>query len=113
MIAERDEFIPPANSAPLADLLGSEDIEILRVPGGHAGALMGSAARRVTMPRVVDWLQRHPSSVAKVHAPKPERKKACPQSDETLFESLELRSARVPPTAGCWPGCGTATSGSS
>ena len=59
VVAERDEFIPPANSAPLEDLLGSEDIEILRVPGGHAGALMGSVARRVTMPQVVDWLQRH------------------------------------------------------
>ena len=62
--AERDEFIPPANSAPLADLLGSEDIETLRVPGGHAGALMGSVARRVTMPHVVDWLQRHSVAVS-------------------------------------------------
>lgn len=59
IIAERDEFVPPACSEPLVDLLGSEDIEILRVPGGHAGALMGSAARRLTMPGVVDWLTRH------------------------------------------------------
>lgn len=69
--AERDEFIPPANSAPLAGLLGSEDIETLRVPGGHAGALMGSAARRVTMPQVIDWLQRHSVAVSPV---KPERR---------------------------------------
>ncbi len=64
--AEHDEFIPPANSAPLAGLLGSDDVEILRVPGGHAGALMGSVARRVTMPQVVDWLQRHAVPVSPV-----------------------------------------------
>ncbi|KQT93514.1 hypothetical protein ASG49_00385 [Marmoricola sp. Leaf446] len=57
VIAERDEFVPPANSEPLAHLLGSDDLEILRVPGGHAGALMGSAARRTTMPGVVSWLE--------------------------------------------------------
>ena len=59
VVAERDEFIPPANSEPLRGLLGSDDVEVLRVPGGHAGALMGSAAKRVTMPGVVDWLARH------------------------------------------------------
>ena len=59
VVAERDEFVPPANSEPLASLLGSDDIEVLRVPGGHAGALMGSAARRVTMPTVTEWLKRH------------------------------------------------------
>jgi polyhydroxyalkanoate synthase len=59
VVAERDEFVPPANSEPLRSLLGSDDVEVLRVPGGHAGALMGSAARKVTMPGVVDWLKRH------------------------------------------------------
>ena len=39
VVAERDEFVPPANSEPLPDLLGSDDVEVLRVPGGHAGAL--------------------------------------------------------------------------
>ena len=53
VIAEQDEFVPPANSEPLPELLGSDDVEVLRVPGGHAGALMGSAARRITMPGVV------------------------------------------------------------
>ncbi len=62
VIAENDEFVPPANSEPLETLLGSEDLEIVRVPGGHAGALMGSAARRVTVPAVVSWLKKHASS---------------------------------------------------
>lgn len=67
VIAERDEFVPPANSEPLAELLGSKDVEILRVPGGHAGALMGSVARRQTMPGVLEWLERHSTP----HATKP------------------------------------------
>ncbi len=59
VVAERDEFVPVESSEAIEKLVGSEDIEILRVRGGHAGALMGTAARRVTMPGVVDWLKRH------------------------------------------------------
>ncbi len=59
VIAERDNLVPPASSEPLATLLGARDLTLLRVPGGHAGALMGSVARGVTMPSVVDWLQVH------------------------------------------------------
>jgi polyhydroxyalkanoate synthase len=59
IVAERDEFVPPGHSAPLEHLIGADDLEVLRVPGGHAGALMGSIARRMTIPEVVDWLRRH------------------------------------------------------
>ena len=59
LIAERDELVPPASSEPLLELLGSADVEVLRVPGRHAGAMMGSVARKMTMPGVVDWLTRH------------------------------------------------------
>ena len=59
VVADSDEFVPPENSGPLAELIGADDLEVLRVPGGHAGALMGSVARRTTMPKVVDWLARH------------------------------------------------------
>ena len=59
VVAERDEFVPPRGSEALVGRLGSADVEVLRVPGGHAGALMGGAARRQTIPGVVDWLRRH------------------------------------------------------
>ena len=65
IIAERDEFVPPRSSEPIAERLGSDDVETIRVPAGHAGALMGSAARRVTMPAVVDWLTRHSAPVVR------------------------------------------------
>jgi polyhydroxyalkanoate synthase len=64
VVAEKDEFVPPACSEPLPGLLGSDDVEVLRVPGGHAGALMGSASRKKTMPVVVDWLKGHSTPVA-------------------------------------------------
>jgi len=59
VVAERDEFVPPVCSEALPEYLGSDDVEVLRVRGGHAGALMGSAARRTTMPEVIGWLKRH------------------------------------------------------
>ena len=65
VVAEKDEFVPPASAEALPQLLGSDDVEVLRVPGGHAGALMGSAARRITMPRVMDWLKHHSPSDAR------------------------------------------------
>ena len=65
VVAEKDEFVPPASAEALPGLLGSDDVEVLRVPGGHAGALMGSAARRITMPGVMDWLKHHSPSGAR------------------------------------------------
>lgn len=64
IVAERDEFVPPASSEALAERLGGDDVEILRVPGGHAGALMGSVARKRTMPGVLAWLERHSTPVS-------------------------------------------------
>jgi polyhydroxyalkanoate synthase len=58
VVADRDELVPPASSEPLPAMLGSKDVEVLRVPAGHAGALMGSAATKVTMPGVIEWLER-------------------------------------------------------
>jgi polyhydroxyalkanoate synthase subunit PhaC len=65
VVADRDDLVPPASSEPLLDMVGSDDIEILRVPGGHAGALMGSVAKKQTMPQVSDWLERHSEAVAR------------------------------------------------
>ena len=64
VVADRDELVPPASSEPLPAMLASKDVEVLRVPAGHAGALMGSAATRVTMPGVIEWLERRGQQVA-------------------------------------------------
>ena len=59
VLAKRDDLVPPACSAPLADQLGSEEVEIVEVPAGHTGALMGRSSKTVTVPAVLDWLGRH------------------------------------------------------
>ncbi len=57
--ADRDDLVPPACSAPAAGLLGSDDVQEVNVAAGHAGAFMGRAAMKVTVPAILDWLRRH------------------------------------------------------
>lgn len=59
MTAERDELVPPACSAPLADMLGSTDLEAHALPAGHIGLIMGRSGAKVSIPRILDWLTRH------------------------------------------------------
>ncbi|HEX6349117.1 MAG TPA: alpha/beta fold hydrolase [Candidatus Dormibacteraeota bacterium] len=60
VMAETDDVVPPATAAPAADLVGSRDVEVLRVPAGHVALVTGRTADRVTIPGIVDWLRRHP-----------------------------------------------------
>lgn len=69
VLAERDEFVLPASSEPLVELLGADEVELARIPGGHAGTLMGSAAQRQTMPAVVAWFTSHADSLTSEPAP--------------------------------------------
>ena len=57
--ADRDELVTPDCSRPLAGLLGSSDVEQLRVPGGHVGLIAGRRGTEYTFPRICDWLERH------------------------------------------------------
>jgi polyhydroxyalkanoate synthase len=61
--ADRDDIVPPACSAPLAGMLGSDDVEEVNVAAGHAGAFMGRAAMKVTVPAMLDWLGRHSEAI--------------------------------------------------
>ena len=58
--AEKDDVVPPAAAAPAANLVGSRDVEVLRVPAGHVALVTGRTADRVTIPGIIDWLRRHP-----------------------------------------------------
>ncbi|MFI6367658.1 alpha/beta fold hydrolase [Nocardia sp. NPDC050630] len=59
VVAELDDFVPPACSDTLLDLIGSADIEQARVPAGHAGLLVGRQGAKVSIPAIIDWLKRH------------------------------------------------------
>jgi polyhydroxyalkanoate synthase len=57
VMAEHDHMVPPVASEPLNDLVGSDDVQQLRVQGGHVGLIVGRDAGRTTLPGIIDWLE--------------------------------------------------------
>jgi len=66
IVAERDTICPAPAATALCDLVGSTDTAVIRVPGGHVGAVVGSRASREMYPALIDWL-RPRLSAAPVH----------------------------------------------
>lgn len=56
VMAENDHMVPPAASEALGELVGSEDVTDLRIPAGHIGLAAGRDAAKITIPRIVEWL---------------------------------------------------------
>jgi polyhydroxyalkanoate synthase subunit PhaC len=61
VVAEMDDFVPPECSDPLLGLIGSDDVQQARVPAGHAGLIVGRQGAKVSIPTIIDWLERHSS----------------------------------------------------
>lgn len=55
VVAERDAICPPAAATALNDASGARDREVLSVPGGHVGAVVGARASRVLYPRIAGF----------------------------------------------------------
>ncbi len=55
--AERDTICPPRAATALNDEVGSAEKEILAVPGGHVGAVVGSKATGSLYPALVSWMK--------------------------------------------------------
>jgi polyhydroxyalkanoate synthase len=65
VIAERDHIVPEPSAAPLPDLLtGAEENDVLRLRAGHIGLVVGRTAAKVTIPRIIEFLQRRSDPVA-------------------------------------------------
>jgi polyhydroxyalkanoate synthase len=62
VLTKRDEIIPPDAARPIADLLGSKDLEVLEIDAGHIGLVIGRAAHKVTFPKIFEWLLLHSES---------------------------------------------------
>ena len=59
-MAERDNVVPPAAVEPVMQLIGDPARrEELRLPGGHVTFGTGRGARKVTMPRMAEWIIGH------------------------------------------------------
>jgi polyhydroxyalkanoate synthase len=63
VVAERDDIIPAAASAPLPDLLRNAHTDVISVPAGHIGLVVGRQAATTTMPAIVGWLRQHSENV--------------------------------------------------
>ena len=59
IIGEKDHIVPPAAIEVLTSLVGSEDVEELRLPAGHVGLVVGKSAQRRNLPAMAGWIERH------------------------------------------------------
>jgi polyhydroxyalkanoate synthase len=54
-----DNIVPWQSAAALCDLVGSDDVEHVHLPGGHVGAVVSSAAAAQLWPKMADfWIER-------------------------------------------------------
>jgi polyhydroxyalkanoate synthase len=56
LMAKNDDLVPPSQSLPFNDLIGSEDRKAIVFPAGHIGMAVGSKAQRDLWPQTCDWL---------------------------------------------------------
>ena len=56
LLATQDTLVPPSQSTPFTELVGSEDTKTIELATGHIGLAMGSAAQRELWPQAVAWL---------------------------------------------------------
>jgi polyhydroxyalkanoate synthase len=68
VIAERDHIVPEPVARPLPGLVGSEESDELRLDAGHVGLVVGKTAAKVTIPRIIEFLQRRSEPVTAAHA---------------------------------------------
>lgn len=61
VLAENDHMVPPPASEALRPWVGSEDFTELRIPAGHIGLAAGRDAAKITIPRIVEWLNERSS----------------------------------------------------
>jgi polyhydroxyalkanoate synthase len=59
VVAERDQICPPNAATALNRLTSSRVKEVLSVPGGHVGAVVGSRASKELYPRMRAWIEKH------------------------------------------------------
>ncbi len=65
IVADADTICPPPAATALNDRAGSATKGVLRVPGGHVGAVVGSRASRELYPALCDWLK---AALGQAHA---------------------------------------------
>jgi polyhydroxyalkanoate synthase len=59
IVAERDAICPPKAATALNDATRGAVKQVIQVPGGHVGAVVGSRASKELYPKMVEWLGMH------------------------------------------------------
>jgi len=59
IVGEKDHIVPPEATGALTKLVGSAEVEELRLPAGHVGLVVGRTAQRQYLPAMANWLERH------------------------------------------------------
>ena len=57
--AEYDHLVPASSSNPLADLVGSKDVEVVSFNVGHIGMYVSSKSQKDIAPKISDWILSH------------------------------------------------------
>lgn len=55
VVGDRDNLVPPAATAPLAEAL-RRDLDAVHLPSGHAGLFVGRQAKKNGIPTMLQWL---------------------------------------------------------
>ncbi len=64
VVTERDTICPPEAARALNALCGAQKRDVLTVPGGHVGAVVGGKAQKVLYPAILEWLRTNTSAHA-------------------------------------------------
>jgi polyhydroxyalkanoate synthase subunit PhaC len=56
--AEHDHIVPPRMATPITRLVGSDVVDELTVPAGHVGLVTSRESIKITIPGILEWLQR-------------------------------------------------------
>ena len=56
VIAEKDNIVTVESAEPLAELVGSDDVQTMRLNTGHIGYVVGRAAAQRTVPAIIGWI---------------------------------------------------------
>jgi polyhydroxyalkanoate synthase len=60
--AEGDDLVSPESTIAARDHVGSSEVEVVTVPGGHVGLCISSQAHKKLWPRAAGWLSGRPSA---------------------------------------------------
>ena len=76
VVASRDNICPEPAALALGKLISSQDQEVLKIEGGHVGAVVGSKASKQLYPAIARWLK------ARFPAPEPGDSPSAEDEDE-------------------------------